>query len=84
MAAIENVVQSGEAHITSGIPPQSLIIFSEVSFPISAHKDGLKDSSQSTVYTSCPLCANAFAIDFVPQNKSNILIYITLLSLTVF
>ena len=70
IAATLYVVQSGLAHITSGMQPQSFTTSFAVIVPISTDKDGLKRLSQSTVYTVCPLASNAFAIDLVPQNKS--------------
>ena len=74
MAAIENVVQSGLAQITSGLPNFSKISCA-VTLLMSSYKSIFSKSLfHSTLKTSCPLDSNAFPILLVPANNSKTLI----------
>ena len=74
MAAIENVVQSGLAQITSGCPNFSKISCA-VTLLMSSYKSIFSKSLfHSTLKTSCPLDSNAFPILLVPANNSKTLI----------
>lgn len=72
MAATENVVQSGLAHITSGCP-NLLTTFAAVTLSTSTCQSASIPSSHSTQYVSCPLLSNALLIDLVPLKSSRTL-----------